>query len=74
MNKEKKLRIEQATQQFIGFSKGYYFQDIVGLVMSMNLEKWEFDYLLDNEMLSIIEEKEINEIKEHFEEESGANK
>lgn len=67
MNKEEIRGIEDAAQQFTGFTQGYYYQNLIGLIISMSLEEQEWNYLKENGMISL-EEKEIEEIDEYFRE------
>jgi len=63
---EQENKIENAEQQFTGFAQGYYFSNIIGLVESMGLEKREWNYLKNKEMVNCLEDNEIKEIEEYF--------
>ena len=64
-----KQSINDAEQQFTGFAQGFYFSDIIGLVRSMGLKEFEWEYLKKEEMINCLEDKEIEEINDYFEEE-----
>ena len=64
-----KKEINDAEQQFVGFAQGYYFSDIIGLIMSMNLTQMEWNYLKKNQLINCIEDEEVKEVDNYFKKE-----
>ncbi len=68
---EEDYKLENAEQQFLGFSKGKYFGNIIELVSSMDLKKWEWHYLKTNEFVNCLESGEIEEIDNYLKKQTG---
>ena len=63
---QREMKLHMAEQQILGFYHCYNGGDLDSLLLSMNLEKKEYDEMLKNEMLNYLPEELLEEIEDYL--------